>query len=443
MKRMHSHSRILPPDTRPPLVPLSTLPFAGPPSVRIVDSLRAFSDAALDEVTAEASIFFDRRWFRLLDSLDLSSLLGGEVRLRYAVAALEDGTLRAICPFLTTRSSTVRFAYSFKKAFFTGWQKELLRVKPELANLVRWLSWGVTGLRLLARGIGVCTDGWVLTVSPLSFRGGMAVADVPPAAAAQARRSVLAALKDVAKEESLPLSLFLVPEEDLPMRDAATESGLEEVFLAYDTYLDLEGTNIESYLARFRSRPRGHFKREMKEIRQAGVRFERNRDLSSVAPTLTTLYETTYNKYGEEHFAHPPTFWRSLEQHLGDRAASIRAYRERAIVGFTVLIGKRDLFAYRMGKLLEEDENNLYFNLAFYEPIRHACELGCRRLWVGPGALEAKHHRAAVAHALYGYFWFPDRRARSLLLPYLRTFTRITHQQLAFVTRPCTNLKAT
>jgi predicted N-acyltransferase len=411
-------------------------------SVRIVDSLREFDDAALDAVTASASVFFDRGWFRMLDGLDLSALLGGAVRLRYAVAASDDGAPLAICPFLTTRSSTVRFSYSFDKAFFTGWQDELVRVSPEVERFVRWASWVVKGFRLLARGAGARTDGWVLAVSPLSFRGGMALRGLPPDAEARVRRAVLAKLQGVAADEALPLSLFLVPEEDLPLREAARAVGLEEMFLVYDTYIDLDAAGIDGYLARFRARPRDVFRREMKKVRRGGVRFEVSRDLSSVAPTLSTLYETTYTKYGAEHFAHPPAFWRSLERSLDRDVESIRAYRDDTLVGFSVLVGKRELFAYRMGKLLSEDDSSLYFNLAFYEPIRRAGERGARRLWLGPGALEAKRHRAAVAHSLYGYFWFPDRASRLLFLPYLRAFTQATRKQLEFARRPCTNLKA-
>jgi uncharacterized protein len=411
-------------------------------SVRVVDSLRDFEDAALDQVTASASIFFDRGWFRMLDGLDLSALLGGAVRLRYAVATSADGAPLAICPFLTTRSRTVRFAYSFDKAFFTGWQEELVRESPEVERFVRWASWVIKGFRLLARGVGARTDGWVLAVSPLSFRGGMALRNLPPDAEARARRAVLAKLQDVAADEALPLCLFLVPEEDQPLREAAQAAGLEEMFLVYDTYIDLDGAGIDGYLARFRARPRDVFRREMKKVRRDGVRFEVSRDLSSVAPTLSSLYETTYTKYGGEHFAHPPEFWRSLERGLDRNVESIRAYRDDALVGFSVLLGKRDLFAYRMGKLLSEDDSSLYFNLAFYEPIRRAGERGCRRLWLGPGALKAKHHRAAVAHGLYGCFWFPDRASRSLFLPYLRAFTRATRKQLESARRPCTNLKA-
>ncbi len=435
MTNLHSTPSVEPAATRRP----AERHVAG---VRVVDSLAGFGDAALDHVTTSANVFFDRAWFRMLDSLDLSKLLGGAARLRYAVAVTSEGAPLAICPFLTTRGEGVRFAYSFEKAFFTGWQEEIVRVKPEIGPIVRWVSLVVRGFQRLARRAGARTDGWVLAVSPLSFRGGMALAEMPPDAEARARRAVLEKLMGVATDEALPLCSFLMPEEDTSMREAARASGLEELFLVYDTHIDLDGRSVDDYLARFRSRSRDVFKREMKKIRKGGVRFETSRDLSSIAPTLSDLYETTYTKYGEEHFAHPPEFWASLERHAGDHVESIRAYRGDTLVGFTVLAGKRDVFAYRMGKAAAEDDSSLYFNLAFYEPIRRASEMGCRRLWLGPGALNAKHHRAAVAHALYGGFWFPDRTSRLLLLPYLRAFTGATRRQLEFARRPCANLKA-
>jgi hypothetical protein len=47
-----------------------------------------------------------------------------------------------------------------------------------------------------------------------------------------------------------------------------------------------------------------------------------------------------------------------------------------------------------------------------------------------------------VAHPLYGYFWFPTRRARALLLPYVTTFTRYTREQLASAEKPNAGMKS-
>lgn len=48
-------------------------------TVDVHDSLMHFSDAVLDRVTSNASIFFDRRWCRMLDAVDLALLVGARL----------------------------------------------------------------------------------------------------------------------------------------------------------------------------------------------------------------------------------------------------------------------------------------------------------------------------------------------------------------------------
>lgn len=414
---------------------------AGPLEARVVRSLRGYTDAQLDRVTSDSGVFLGRRWLRMIEVLDLAELVRGAVDLRYAVVHRGE-ELCAVCPFLITRSSSVLFAYSFRKAFFTGWQEELLRVRPELAETVKWVTRLLTGYRYLARAIGVRTDAWVLAVSPLSFRGGIAVAPGSPDERRRARLAALGALKDTAAREGLPLCLFAVPEEDAGTREAAREADMQEIFLTHDNYIELTGPGMEDYLARFKHRQRGHIKKEIEKVRKAGVRFEVTHDPAPHEGRLAEMYEATYSKFGEEYFAHPGPFWATLGRHLGEQVDFILAFREEELLGFSVLFDDGDPMMYRVGKPQSEDSSHLYFNLTFYEPIRRAAQRGRKRIWVGPGALETKHHRGAVAHPLLGYFWFPSRRSRALLSPYLETFTRYTREQLEFARKPNASMKS-
>ncbi len=412
--------------------------------VLVIDSLARYTDQQLDRVTASANIFMDRRWLRLIDSLDLAPLVRGDLAYRYAVVTQGSEPV-AICPFFVSRSQTIHFAYSFRKAFFTGWQDELLREKPAMAQVVAWLSRLISAYRTLARATGVHTDGWVLAVSPLSFRGGIAIAPLASEFRSRVRHLVFDELKAIARQENLPLCMFCIPGEEAELREAALAEEMQEAFLTYDTYIELTGLSLDDYLNRFRNRQRAHLKKEIEKVRRADIRFEVTDRFGSLGITLASLYEATYMKFGPEFFAHPASFWEALERYLGTQAQAILAYRNQELLGFSMLFdkgGKSDPFMYRVGKLSTEDLSHLYFSLVFYEPIRCIAARGRRRLWLGPSALTTKHHRGAIAHPLYGYFWFPTRRSRLFLRPYLETFTRFTYQQFAFVNAPHANVKS-
>jgi predicted N-acyltransferase len=410
---------------------------------RVVHSLSSFPDDQLDRVTANSSVFFSRGWFRMLDAIDLEPLVRGGVSLRYIV--VQRGTeLLGICPFIVTRSDTIYFFYSLKKFFFTAWQSELLRLNPDKASFIRWIRGVVAAYLGFARATGAGTEGWVLAVSPLSHRGDIAMADLMPGERAMVCHRVVQALKEVASHENLPLCFFGVQQEKTGLRATLRDQAFAELFLVHDNLLELPVNSFAGYLDMFRSDARRLFNREIKQARTAGVRFEITRQLNEVSDPLERLYEATYSKYGDEHFHHPASFWSALGQYVAPHAEALIAYRGNEPVGFSALLHKGDdLYFWRVGRTYvgEVGDAPIYFNLAFYEPVTRALELGATRLWLGSGAWEAKRRRGAVGHALYSYIWFPRRWARWVLMPYLETFTRISHQQMAEATQPSAYLK--
>jgi predicted N-acyltransferase len=395
-------------------------------------------------VTAGSNVFIDRRWLRMLDALDLAPLLKGEATLRYVVAT-QAGNPVAICPFLVTRSRSIYFFYSLEKFFFTAWQAELLRLDPGRAGWIRWVSRLVAAYRRLARATGASTDGWILAVSPLSHRGDIALVPMPHEEAERVRQSVLQTLQAVARRQNLPLCFFGVEQEKTALRRSLIARGFEELFLVYDNLLAVPGNCFSDYLDQFRSDARRLFSREMKQAREAGVRFEVTSSIGSLSGQLERLYHATYSKYGEEHFHHPASFWAALEQYVAPHAEALVAYDGDRPVGFSLLLEKHgELWFYRVGRSYDGvvGEAPVYFNLAFYEPVKRAIARGARRIWLGAGAWEAKRRRGATGYPLYSYLWFPRRWARAVLLPYLKGFTQISREQMAAATQPSAYLKA-
>jgi predicted N-acyltransferase len=412
-------------------------------NVRVLTDLASFSDAELDRVTAGSSVFFSRRWFRMLDGLDLQPMVRGALDLRYVVAC-HGHTPIAICPFIVTTSPSIYFFYSLKKFFFTSWQAELLRMNPEKARFIRFIRGVVAAYLGFARATGAGTNGWVLAVSPLSHRGDIAIEPMAAAAESTVRDRVIDTLQDVATEHNLPLCFFAVQQEKASLRQALVRKGFEELFLAYDNLIHLSAGSFGEYLDQFRSDARRLFNREVKQARDAGVSFEITQDIEPLAPEIARLYDATYSKYGEEHFHHPASFWSALGHSVAPYAEALVAYHRGRLVGFSALLHQNeDLYFWRVGRSYEGavSESPIYFNLAFYEPVKRALQLGAKRIWLGSGAWEAKRRRGAVGHALFSYMWFPRRWSRWVLMPYLETFTRISQQQMAEATQRSGYLK--
>jgi hypothetical protein len=393
-------------------------------------SLSHLSDAALDALTAGASVFFGRRWLRMLDAVDLASLVRGDLSLRYAIVS-QRGVPIALCPFFITRSKSIHPHYSLEKFFFTSWKADLERINPDSSS---WSGLAVTVAeiyRRLAWVSGAGANGGVVVASPLSLRGGVLCTPQPAPVAQQARRLLIEGLRELAASERCPLYFYGVAEEEAALREALTAASFQEIFLFYDNVVDVPGERIEDYLGQFKSDARRLLKKEMAQARSGGVRFERISRLGEMGEQLERFYEVTYSQYGKEHFCHPAWFWAALERHVVPEAEAVVAVEGAAPVGFSLLLHKQEeMWFYRVGRAeTGATASALYFNLAFYEPIRRAYELGARRLWLGPGAHETKRRRGARRHAIYGYLWIPGRWSRTVLQPYISVFSRLSRAQ--------------
>ncbi len=406
-------------------------------TAEIIDSLRSFGDAEVDAVTAGSNIFLDRRWFRLLDSVDLASLVRGELSLRYVVIRA-GGTLVAVCPFFITRSPSIYYHYSLEKFFFLSWQGDLARMNPDTAAWSRHVARTTDAYRKLARLLRTGIEGWVLAASPLSFRGGIACREMPAEERRQVHAVVIQALKDVARAERLPLCFYGVEDKN-PIQDTLREQAFEEVFLMFDNRLDLGIQRLDQYLDRFAQKVRRNLKYEMRKAEKQGFRFDLTSDIAPLGAEFEAFYEATYSKYGEEYINCPASYWGHLQKHLGAHVEAVVARKEGAPVGFCVLLQKAgEVFVYRMGRNPEPggQEPPVYFSLILYEPIKRAVETGAQRMWLGGGAWDVKRRRGAYGFPLYNYFWFPNLRSRAMIGSFLALFSRLSRDQMTRVVVP-------
>jgi predicted N-acyltransferase len=407
-------------------------------TVAVCDSLAHLSDAALDAVTANASIFFDRRWFRMLDALDLGPLLGAEADFRYVVVS-RGGEPIGLCPFLVARGSSIYWYYSLEKLYFTGWQTQLLTLDPRRSRQVSILSRLVQGYRAFARATGVRTGGWVLAISPLSYAADIVLAPMPAEEARRTRAAVIAALRRVADDEDLPLCFFGVREDQADLRAALAGGDGDAFLVSYDHLLPVSPGGFEDYLTQFSGPRRRSIKYEIKRAQHEGLEFEVIQEFGEMSDLLARLYDNTASKYGNERLHKPAVFWSALHHHLGAHARALVVSRKGEPIGFIMLLDKQDnTWAYHIGRVYDQEVRSaaVYFNLCFYEPLRHALPPGTKRYWLGFGLGRSKRSRGAQPRAVYNYFWFPRRWDRAVLVPYLWEYGRMSRRILGPPRRP-------
>jgi len=393
----------------------------------IEPNLSALSDQDLEALTAGSGPFSSAGWYRMLERLDLPGVIGGDVELEFALVS-SGGVPVAVSPLLRARGASLFEPYSVRRFYFESWVEYLRRSDPEWAAKHRIDLACIAGFCRVLKRLGCSLDDYLLVFNPLSFRSEVSVAEVTPQRRSAVLVHLISALRRHACEQGRPLWFRGVDDEDAPLSQALHSGGFQRVFLTHDNRIDLSRfDSFEDYLKSFKKRYRYNISREMRINAESGVQFRWVEDIEPYAEEFSQLYQNTYKKHQDSNLALRRNFWISLAEELQSDAHALVAEQGGRLIGFQLALksdARREIFGYKVGRRYNVglDKVPLYFQLSIYEAVREAIEQGCRAYWVGPGLYDVKSGRGAEPRALYNHFWFPQRRDRWLLSPYLQQF---------------------
>ncbi len=399
--------------------------------VKFERSLRSVPESRLAAITAQELAFANRDWLRMLEQLDLSSIVGGEVDLQFAV--VEAGNVPvAVCPIVSARGPDVVASYNFRRYYFKHFFREIPNENSKkTARIARFAAM----YERLLDGLRCSLDEIDCVCSPLSYRTQLAMAGDAACSPHEISRALISGLQGRAYDVGQPVCFYSVGEDDEVLSRDLEEAGFLRVFGIYDNYINLSGfRSFDDYLQTFKSKTRWRLRNERRKVSASGVAIRSVSDIDEYAETISRQYTATYSKYGPSYLKHPADFWVSLSRFLGDRLEVVLATRESRHVAVSLLLKcekQREMWLYRIGRDYDvPDGSSLYFDMAFYQPIERAIQCGYQRYWLGPGGYEAKLRRGAVPVPFYSWYWFPKKRDRWLLSGYLSRFGEGLRQEI-------------
>lgn len=411
---------------------------------RWINSLVSLTQSELREICADGHVFASPGWMTLVDRLNLSEVIGGQIELRFLVGYVGT-TPVAVCPVMRARGEGVYFVYSMRQYFFEHWIEEAVRLSPEKKDHYARLYAGVSTYRRFLEWTGSKLDDCLIVTNPISYRCHLPVSPSSPIPREEVYAEMIAALQRASRQARVPLWFLGVEGEGSRFERALETQRCARSFLFYDNQIDLTPfTTFDDYLQSFRRTTRRAFQRDLRRTEEAGItlRFESDADaIARLAKPMSELYEQTYGKYGASHYHHPPSYWQEAAHSLGMTGEVILAEQHGRMIGFSLLLHSQrrgEMWTYRIGRSGEGEAASVpyYFALSFYGPIRRAIELGYRRIWLGPASYEAKQVRGARQVGLASYFWFPRKWDRWFLEPFLKLFGQVTREQIDETLRP-------
>ncbi len=381
--------------------------------VKFEPSLRSVSPERLNQVTADDWTFVGQNWLSFLQDIDVPSFAGGQVELQFAIVESGQEAI-AVCPMYREHGL---FRHFYFKHFF---EEGVAEPSERLEKIARFVSRFERVLDWLRCSL----DDVLYVSSPMSYRTQIAIAPDSPYPLEHIYGSLVTSLQNRARELGQPVCFTSVAEDDAVLSRCLEQAGFLRVFYGYDNLIDLSKCrSFDDYLQSFKPKSRATLRKERRRIAASPVTIQPLSRIDEHASTISELYTATYRKHGATFWNHPPEFWSNLSRHLGESAEVLIAEHEGRPIGFSLLLksdSQQEQWLYRIGRDEGcQEATDVYFDLAFYQPIERAIQRGYKHYWVGPGGYEAKFRRGAVQVPFYSWFWMPKKRDRWFLSDYL------------------------
>jgi predicted N-acyltransferase len=232
------------------------------------------------------------------------------------------------------------------------------------------------------------------------------------------RRHVLDRLLDAIEAEAERLgagvSFAPVPEQERELLSALRGRGYNCTDSSPLAHLDIRWRSFEEYL-RFLATISRNSKRtvseQIKGLRRSGIRIERIVDVSRHSARLHELMNAHCLRYNGISFPFTAAFFSHLKEQLGDDAVIYAAVRDDTLLGACIMIRRRRVGSVRMIGVDRAAAGNsfIYFNIAYYAPIRDAIEWGIERLYFGTTMYEIKLRRGCRMARMFTLHRFSSR----------------------------------
>lgn len=243
------------------------------------------------------------------------------------------------------------------------------------------------------------------------------------------RERLLAELVDAieafAGARRLPVCYRAVREDERSLSELLVRRGYHRTPVLWISRLDVQWRSFEGYLdsiGSFSRNMRANIRKEIGKNSRAGVVIEPILDPSSIEDRLHDLVDRHHQRLNGKPFLLTKGVFGRLKANLGKDAIICGAFKNAELVAVCATLCRGDVQDVTMLGVDQAScaDDTTYFNLGYYQPIRHAIESGVRQLWFGAGLEKTKARRGCVRVRAHLYHHASSRARNLALTPWFR-----------------------
>lgn len=232
----------------------------------------------------------------------------------------------------------------------------------------------------------------------------------------------------ICKKERILFSSFLfVSEFDKNLILNLEALGYTKFYWQPTVCLSIKWSDFDEYLQSLKPKFRHNVRREIRDFVDNGVVVEETTDFKQLSNTLSDLSLKLSRKYNKWSQRTEPYFYECLSDYAKANTIAFIARKNSVVIGFSLFIRKDDMMDCFMGGFdysNQEKSDFLYFNLAYYFPIKWAIKEGIKKIYYRWGSEHAKYKRGCQPERIYTFVKCQNRVVNSQIGNYLKIKNR-------------------
>lgn len=275
----------------------------------------------------------------------------------------------------------------------------------------------------LVSRLGFCLNRLMVCYSPNSYHGKILVRK------GYDERTMLELVSkkidDICKSRRILFSYFpFVSESEAVFGDNLCKLGYLSFPSVRTLCLDVTWSDFEGYLESLSYKNRKDVRREIKMCKGSEVSIVEEKNFGEFSSTLSNLHSNLFSKYnlgGETPYG--PSFFKGLSEYARDKTRVLIARKDGKIIGFSLSLQHEstlDVYLVGFDYFSRTSTDFVYFNLAYYEPIRLAVAEGVKRIHFSINSERLKLRRGCKVERTYSFVKCHNAFVGSLYASYTR-----------------------
>jgi predicted N-acyltransferase len=223
------------------------------------------------------------------------------------------------------------------------------------------------------------------------------------------QNKILDEIEHIANNNKVSVCFMNVADDEINLMKSLKQRGYYKSMDLPTCFIDIKWSSFNGYmedLSKKYSNMNKSIRHELNRNRKSGVVIKQLENINNYQERLLELLKINHFKYNLTIFPFKHNYFPQIKENFGKNAVIYAAIKEGIIIGVGIELRRgKEVFHSGIGVDHERSQNDLtFFNLGYYEPIKHAIQCKISRIYLGRGLYPSKIRRGCTAKSMFIFY---------------------------------------